>query len=126
MLAYLVNLYFFGSCFIYGWYIRHDMSDFQYYIQQQYDQNFWHLCHHNWVSTSSDKCSLVQEEYPTFYVSSSWFQQHFNWNLQARNIDSVYVIRRCIYHPSVELSKCGNNIQHSMLTFYKKTHNFSK
>ena len=50
-----------------------DMSDMicqilQYYIQQQHDANFRHLCQHSWVSTSADKYSSVQEKQPLFYV----------------------------------------------------------
>ena len=56
----------------------------------------------------------------TLYVRSSLFKLQSNWNLQTRNICVIYVTRWYIYNPSIELSKGGSNIQHSIIAFYKK------
>ena len=63
---------------------------------------------------------LVQGIYPTFFVSSSRFQQHFSFKSLMRNIADIHVSIWFIYNPSIKLSKGGNNIQHSMLYFHNK------
>ena len=62
----------------------------------------------------------VQVKYPTFYVISYWYQQHFNGQLQMINIAKLYVVTMCKCHPLVESSICGSNSQYSMLAFYKE------
>ena len=92
----------------------------QYSIQLQHDKSVRHLWYHYWVSTLSDKYSLVQENKQTLFFSSSWFQTQINSQLQTIYIDNLYVIIWCVYHAFVELSKCGSNSQFSMLAFHKE------
>ena len=63
ILASLVNLYSFVAD-VYMDYIAEIICLIcQYFIQQQHDQNFLHLCKHYWFSTSYDIYSSAQEKF---------------------------------------------------------------
>ena len=72
------------------------------------------------ISWSRDPIFVGVGKYPTLYVSSSWFQQHWNWQLQTINISDIYVRIMFICHNFIDSSICGSNWQHSMLYFHKE------
>ena len=63
---------------------------------------------------------IDEGKYPIFDARSSFFPRHFSWRIQTKNIVDIYVSIWCLYMMSIGLSKCGINIQHSILTFHKE------
>ena len=60
MLAPLVSLYYLGADLYMDYIANMICLIYQYFIQQQYDQIFWHFAQHNWISTLADIYLLVQ------------------------------------------------------------------
>ena len=97
MFAYLVIIYIFGACGIYGRYIQHYMLDFLIFNLTITWWNCQNLCYHYWVSFSGHWYSSLQGGNPTLYVRSSWFQLLFNCHLKMRKFSKIYARMWCIY-----------------------------